>query len=150
MKTLELIKDLEKNPDRYTVNDEWTLGQYRAFMESGNGYPYLETVAEWIEKTNSLVLDATEHKNLVTLVYNAAKEYREAKDKADGFFTVAEAEPFINKSVELKRDSIFGTSLVLGKLLKTERGYFVLPKGKRTRGYMLDYTSKLRAYSGGK
>jgi len=141
--TLEALKQLRGN-DWLKNFSEWVLIEYEEFIKTGE-YPYLRQVCKFINERNGLNYDL-ENSTLSGLVYNAACVYRERKEISEGWMesTPENLEPFINKFVEKKFDSIIGLGISKRKVVKVgDRFYFMKPRA-RTRGCFATWDQKFR------
>lgn len=139
-------------PDNcFEIQSDWVLAEYKDFLEGGK-YPYLSEVQKFIVARNGLPEDYSERESgnrgcdLSTLIYNAAARYRRERDKAEGWMYAAPdlCEQNMGKKIELRKEGLFGNSIIVGVVVKGSRGYFLKPPRARTRGFLLSCESQIR------
>lgn len=81
-----------------------------------------------------------------SIAYTTGNVLREKKEKEDGWMYAIPSSFNDGDQAELKRDGIFGSRIVIGKLIiNQEKGtMFLLPRKNRTRGYRIGTWDKIR------
>lgn len=127
---------------RFKTKSVWLCQELNEY-ERTIGFPYNAEFQKWIEKKEGIGPFNENASPLSTLIYNAQQYRKSDRLVSEGWQSptreIIEEAMRSNRMVEVLVDGFLSSSAKLCKIIRgANNTHYAIPKGKRTRGYMLN------------